>query len=375
MKVPISGQVTGQEEIDNVMQVALSHHYGGGEWTRRFERGIADYMGARFASFCNSGSSALLLAMSAIELPKGARILTSAVNFPTTVNAIIQRGFVPVLVDADPKTLNAVNVELDSMYDVRGMIFAHTLGNPMDLTHYASYRLPIIEDCSDALGGTIHGKKIGRVGIMSTASFYPAHHITTGEGGAVFTDSPKLKLLVERFRDWGRDCWCEPGEDNTCGKRFSFDYDHKYTYSEIGYNLKASDFQAAVGVAQLDRLERFTRIRKEKQYYLRACLEGLPLEFVEATEGSSPSWFGLAFLTDKRNELARFLDKKQIGNRPIMAGNIMRQPAYRDQEMHVIGDLKGANKIHEQGLWIGCFPGITQDMMNYTVEAFHEFFK
>jgi CDP-4-dehydro-6-deoxyglucose reductase, E1 len=374
MKVPISGQVTGQEEADNVMQVALSNHYGGGEWTRRFERGMADFMGARFGSMTNSGSSALLLAMSALNMPKGSRVLTSAVNFPTTINAIILRGYVPVIVDADPKTLNAVDVDVD-LDNIRAMIFAHTLGNPMDLTHYVSYRLPIIEDCCDALGSTINGRMVGRVGVLSTASFYPAHHITTGEGGMVFTDSPKLKLQVERFRDWGRDCWCEPGEDNTCGKRFSFDYDHKYTYSEIGYNLKASEFQAAVGVAQLEKLEGFVQTRKENQYYLRACLEDLPLEFVEATDGSVPSWFGLAFLTDRRNELARFLDSKQIGNRPIMAGNIMRQPAYRDTEIHVIGDLKGANRIHEEGLWVGCFPGITNDMTNYTIEAFHEFFR
>jgi len=374
MKVPISGQVTGQEERDNIIKVAESSHYGPGEWTRRFERGLADFMGARFGSFCNSGSSALLLAMSALSMPKGSKVLTSAVNFPTTVNAIIQRGYVPVLVDADPKTLNAVNVDVD-IDSIRAMLFAHTLGNPMDLTHYASYRLPIIEDCSDALGSTIHGRMVGRVGVMSTASFYPAHHITGGGGGIVLTDSPKLKLNIDRFMMWGRDCWCEPGEDNTCGKRFSYDYDHKYTYSEIGYNLQSTDFEAAALCAQLDRLERFTRIRKENQYYLRANLEDLPLEFVEATEGSSPSWFGLAFLTDRRNELARFLDKKEIGNRPIMAGNIMRQPAYRETEIHVIGDLKGANKIHEQGLWVGCFPGIDNDMMNYVIESMHEFFK
>ena len=371
MRVPISGQVTGKEEAENVMQVANSSHYGGGQWSRDFEAGFARFMGARFGSFCNSGSSALLLAMSALDMPKGSKVLTSAVNFPTTVNAIILRGYVPVLVDADPRTLNAVNVDID-IDNIRAMIFAHTLGNPMDLTHYASYRLPIIEDCCDALGSTLTGRMVGRVGVMSTASFYPAHHITTGEGGMVITDSPKLKLLVERFRDWGRDCWCEPGEDNTCGKRFSYDYDHKYQYSEIGYNLKASDFQAAVGVAQLDRLPGFIKRRRENWQYLRDNLNDLPLEFVEPT--GNPSWFGFPFLTDRRNELQRYLEKNEIGNRPIMAGNIMRQPAYRDQEMHVIGNLDGANKIHEQGLWVGCFPGITTEMLDYVIEAFHEFY-
>jgi CDP-6-deoxy-D-xylo-4-hexulose-3-dehydrase len=311
--------------------------------------------------------------MSSINLPKGSRVLTSAVNFPTTINAIIQRGYVPVLVDADPKTLNAVDVPVD-MDSIRAMIFAHTLGNPMDLTHYASYRLPIIEDCCDALGSTINGRMVGRVGVLSTLSFYPAHHITTGEGGAVLTDSPKLKQIAESFRDWGRDCWCEPGEDNTCGLRYANDYDHKYTYSRIGYNLKASDFQAAVGVAQLDRIERFGRIRRANHQYLKDGLKDLPIEIVEATPNGDPSWFGFPFLTDRRNELARYLDKHGIGNRPIMAGNVLRQPAYRDTEIHVIGDLKGANRIHESGLWIGVMPAITQDMLDYVIENMRAFY-
>jgi CDP-6-deoxy-D-xylo-4-hexulose-3-dehydrase len=373
VKVPISGQVTGREEIRNVFRVALSQHYGGGEWTDLFERLFAKYMGARNAVLCNSGSSANLLAMSAIELPPGSKVLTSAVGFPTTVNAIIQRGFTPVFVDADPRTLNPVDVEIDPG-EIRAIILAHTLGNPIDLTHYAQYRIPIIEDCCDAVGSTIHGRSVGRVGIMSTYSFYPAHHMTMGEGGAVLTDSPKLKRILECMRDWGRDCWCEPGEDNTCGVRFELDYDHKYTYSRIGYNLKASDFQAAVGVAQLDRLSSFISKRKENHAYYKYALEGLPIEVVEATPGSDPSWFGFAFLTPERNRLARFLDTKGIGNRPIMGGNLTRQPAYRALEHHVISSLDGANRIHEQGLWIGVFPGITREMQDYVIEAFHEFF-
>lgn len=373
MKVPISGQVTGQTEADNVMQVAVSQHYGGGCWTDRFEREFARFMGARHAILCNSGSSANLLALSAIELPKGSKVLTSAVNFPTTVNAIIQRGFVPVFVDADPRTLNAVNVDI-APGDIRAIVMAHTLGNPIDLTHYASYRLPIIEDCCDAIGSIINGRMVGRVGIMATASFYPAHHMTMGEGGAVLTDSPKLKRILESFRDWGRDCWCAPGEDNVCGTRFDNDYDHKYTYSRIGYNLKVSDFQAAVGVAQLARLSGFVEKRRENYSYLRAHLEGLPIQLVEATPDSCPSWFGFPFLTPERNKLARFLDEKGIGNRPIMGGNLLRQPAYRSIEHHVIGNLDGANKIHEQGLWIGCFPGLNQDHLDYTIETMREYF-
>ncbi|MFH0825447.1 MAG: DegT/DnrJ/EryC1/StrS family aminotransferase, partial [Pseudomonadota bacterium] len=200
------------------------------------------------------------------------------------------------------------------------------------------------------------------------------HQMTMGEGGAILTDSPKLKKIIESYRDWGRDCWCEPGKDNTCGTRFDHDYDHKYTYSRIGYNLKATDFQAAVGLAQMDRLEGFGRSRKDNWQYLREHLDGLPLEFIEPTYGSDPSWFGFAFLTERRNELARYLDERGVGNRPIMAGNILRQPAYRNVEYHVIGTLDGANKIHEQGLWVGVFPGITHEMREYQVETIRGFF-
>ncbi len=369
MKVPISGQVTGQAEADNVMSVAYGGHYGGGEWTHRFERGFANFMGARDAVLCNSGSSANLLALAALELPKGSEVITTAVNFPTTVNCIIQLGLVPVFVDSDPLTLNAVKLD----YPANALIVAHTLGNPVDIPADWN-RDRVIEDCCDAVGSTIHGRMVGRVGVMSTASFYPAHHITMGEGGAVLTDSPRLKKVIESYRDWGRDCWCEPGQDNTCGKRFDGDYDHKYTYSRIGYNLKTNEFAAAVGVAQLDRLQGFIEKRRSNWQYLRSALEGLPLEFVEATPNSEPSWFGFAFLTPERNRLARYLDEYGIGNRPIMGGNLLRQPAYKNIEHRVIGNLDGANKIHEQGMWIGCFPGINQDMMDYTIGVMKGYF-
>lgn len=369
MHVPISGQVTGKEEISNVMSVALSRHYGGGEWTRKFEGGLARYLGTRYAVMTNSGSSANLLALAALELPKRSRILTCAVNFPTTINAIIQLGHVPVFVDADPQTLNAVDID---GIKADAAIFAHTLGNPLYIPH-TSY--PVIEDCCDAIGGTLHGKLVGRRGVMATCSFYPAHHITTGEGGAVFVDDPKLKKVLESYRDWGRDCWCEPGEDNTCGRRYAGDYDHKYTYSRIGWNLKASDFQAAVGVAQLERLDSFIKHRQARWQYLYDGLSRLPLQIVKPAPGSVPSWFGFAFLTERRNELARFLDSKGIGNRPIMGGNLLRQPAYaRRIEYEIIGELTGADKIHEQGLWIGVFPGISFDMLDYVIEAFHAFY-
>jgi CDP-6-deoxy-D-xylo-4-hexulose-3-dehydrase len=371
MIVPISGQVTGQPETDNVKQVLASSHFGGGIWTDRFEKGFARYMGARHAVLCNSGSSANLLALAALELPKGSEVLTCAVNFPTTVNAIIQLGLVPVFVDADPKTLNIIN-EFEISRETGAIMVAHTLGNPVDFK-METFR-PVIEDCCDAIGSTIHGRMVGRRGIMSTASFYPAHHITMGEGGAVMTDSPKLKKILESYRDWGRDCWCAPGEDNVCGKRYDGEYDHKYTYSRIGYNLKATDLQAAVGVAQLDRLQVFCEKRRDNWQYLRAGLDGLPIEFVEPTPNSDPSWFGFAFLTSERNKLARYLDGKGIGNRPVMAGNLLRQPAYKHIEHRVIGNLDGANKIHEQGLWVGVFPGITPDMRDYQIETIRAYF-
>ena len=290
MKVPISGQVTGQQEADNVLAVARSNHYGGGIWTTQFEKGFADFMGARFGIMCNSGSSAILLALSALELPKGSRVLTCVVNFPTTVNAIIQCGHVPVFVDADPKTLN-ISEFIDN---VDAAIIAHTLGNPVDIPDLP---YPVIEDCCDAVGSKIDGQMVGRKGVMSTYSFYPAHHITTGEGGMVLTDDPKLKKKLESFRDWGRACWCEPGCDNTCGKRYDYDYDHKFTYDRIGYNLKASDFQAAVGVAQLDRLKGFIERRKLNWLYLHNRLSNMPINIIEPT--GEPSWFGFPFLVEK----------------------------------------------------------------------------
>jgi CDP-4-dehydro-6-deoxyglucose reductase, E1 len=371
--VPVSGQVTGEEEARNIMEVARSQHYGGGIWTDRFERGFAQYMGARHAILCNSGSSALLLALSALEMPKGSKVLTPAVGFPTTVNAIIQRGCIPVFVDSDPKTLNIKpDVEVD--FSIRAVVVAHTLGNPADLRGLVPHGIPIIEDACDAIGSTIHGRMVGRVGVLSTASFYPAHHITMGEGGAVMTDSPKLKKIVESYRDWGRDCWCPPGCDNTCGTRFDNGLDHKYLYTRIGYNLKASDLQAAAGVAQLDRLEGFHAKRRENYRYLYDALKDLPIEIVEATPGSDPSWFGFPFLTEHRNELARYLDKAGVGSRPVMGGNLVRQPAYRSVEYEVRGNLDGANRVYESGIWIGVFPGITPDMRDYQIEVVRKFY-
>jgi CDP-6-deoxy-D-xylo-4-hexulose-3-dehydrase len=371
--VPISGQLTGPEEAANIMEVANSQHYGGGVFMRRFEREFAVYMGARHAILCNSGSSANLLALSALEMPKGSKILTTAVNFPTTVNTIIQRGCIPVFVDSDPRTLNIAQ-DIDVDFSIRAVIVAHTLGNPADLSRLVPHGIPIVEDCCDAIGSTIHGRMVGRTGVLSTASFYPAHHMTMGEGGAVMTDSPKLKKIIESYRDWGRDCWCSPGEDNTCGVRFDGAIDHKYTYSRIGYNLKASDFQAAAGVAQLAKLAVFNAKRRANWQYLYEGLKDMPIEIVQATPDSDPSWFGFAFLTDRRNELQRYLDVHHIGSRPIMGGNLLRQPAYRGVEYLVQGDLRGANAIHERGIWIGCWQGLNADQLDYAIEKVRAFY-
>ncbi len=377
MIVPISGQVTGWQEALNVMRVAVGKHYGGGEYTRRFEKDFAHYMGARHAILCNSGSSANLLALAALELPKGSEVLTTAVNFPTTVNAIFQLGLKPVFIDSNSKTLNASAIDVMAGFGQKpaAAIFAHTLGNPM---HIPFTEVPVIEDCCDAVGSTEFGNMVGQCGITSTVSFYPAHHMTMGEGGAVLTDSPRMKKVIESFRDWGRDCWCEPGEDNACGTRFKGDYDHKYTYSRVGYNLKATDLQAAVGLAQLSRLDGFIKRRIENWTYLRENLEGLPIEFVDAAPNSQPSWFGFAFLTPDRNKLANYLDKRGVANRPIMGGNLLRQPAYKNfregDDYRVIGNLDGANKIHEQGIWVGVFPGITDVMREYQVKTIRSYF-
>ena len=373
LRVPVSGQVTGKEEADNVMQVANSQSYGGFIWTNRFERGLARFMGAREAILCNSGSSANLLALAALELPKGSEVITTAVNFPTTVNCIIQLGLVPVFVDSDPKTLNAISLD----YPASAMIVAHSLGNPVEIPEDWN-RDRIIEDCCDAVGSTINGQMVGRRGILSTVSFYPAHHMTMGEGGAVLTDSPKLRKIIESYRDWGRDCWCEPGKDNTCGTRFATDRDHKYNYSRIGWNLKASDLQAAVGVAQLDRLEGFIAKRRENWKYLYEGLKDLPVEIVQATPNSNPSWFGFAFLTKERKRLAPYLDEHGIGCRPIMGGNLLNQSAYKNLQngvdYRVIGSLEGADKIDREGIWIGVFPGINEEMREYQVETIRAYF-
>ena len=385
--VPVHG--ADLDEIDwQALHAAVDTHWlTAGPYTQRFEKALQNRFGRRCALFVNSGSSANLLALAALELPKGSEVITCATAFPTTVNPIIQLGLVPVFVDCEPGTWNIYPENLVTALSkkTRAIVITHTLGNPcdMEMIDYFIKRtgLRLIEDSCDSAGATYLGLPVGSWGDFSTYSFYPAHQITTGEGGALLTDDPKLAKIAASYRDWGRDCWCEPGQDNTCGCRFNGEYDHKYTYSRIGWNLKATDLQAAVGITQLAKLDDFVAKRRYNWDYLRQGLADLPIRFPESTPNSQPSWFGFAFGTERRNELARFLDMHKIGNRPLFAGNILRHPAYNilrnpmaDFEWRVVGDLKNADYAYESVIWVGIFPGLTTDMLDYTIETIKAFY-
>jgi CDP-6-deoxy-D-xylo-4-hexulose-3-dehydrase len=354
-------------------------------------------MGIRECRLVNSGSSANLAAVSALTSPRlgerrlqpGDEVITVAAGFPTTLNPILQNGLVPVFVDV---TLPTYNVDVRQLEDAlsprtRGMIFAHTLGNPFDLetvTRFARrHGLWLIEDCCDAVGSTYHGRPVGTFGDLATISFYPAHHITMGEGGAVLTKVPMLASIVESFRDWGRDCWCETGCDNTCGKRFGWQlgslpagYDHKYTYSHIGYNLKLTDMQAAVGLAQLEKLDSFVEARRANFRALRQGLAALEEFFIlpEATAGAEPSWFGFPIAVRPeapftRNQVTQYLEEHKVSTRLLFGGNLTRQPAYRDSRYRVVGSLVNTDFIMDQVFWIGLYPGIRPAAIDYMLEC------
>ena len=366
-----------------------------------FEKKLARFIGVRGCSLVNSGSSANLVALTALTSPKlgdrqlkpGDEVITVAAGFPTTVNPIIQNRLVPVFLDVTLPTLEIDVDQLDRALSpkTRAIMIAHTLGNTFNLDAVMAFakkhKLWVVEDCCDALGSTYHGQKVGTFGDLATLSFYPAHHITMGEGGAVLTNTPLLQTLVESFRDWGRDCWCEPGVDNTCGKRFDWQlgtlpcgYDHKYTYSHIGYNLKATDMQAALGLSQLDHVEEFIQARRDNFRYLRNALE--PLENVlmlpVATEGSDPSWFGfpLGVREDApftRDQLVRALEAQKIGTRLMFAGNLLRQPAYQGIEFRQIGDLPNTDFVMRNILWLGVYPGLTRPMIDHVAGTIAKF--
>jgi CDP-4-dehydro-6-deoxyglucose reductase, E1 len=399
--VPVSGKVIDGQDLSQLVDSALDCWFTTGRFAKAFEKKLARFVGVRGCSLVNSGSSANLVALSALTSPKlgdrqlkpGDEVVTVAAGFPTTVNPIIQNRLVPVFLDVALPTLEVDVTQLEKALSpkTRAIMIAHTLGNPFDLdavmTFARKHKLWVVEDCCDALGATYRGQMVGTFGDIATLSFYPAHHITMGEGGAVLTNTPLLQTLVESFRDWGRDCWCEPGVDNTCGKRFEWElgtlpcgYDHKYTYSHIGYNLKATDMQAALGLSQLDKIEHFIQIRRDNFRYLRQALEPLQdvLMLPVATEGADPSWFGFTLGVREsapftRDQLMKALGAQKIGTRLMFAGNLLRQPAYGGIEARRIGDLPNTDFVMKNILWIGVYPGLNFAMLDHIVQTIMQF--
>jgi CDP-6-deoxy-D-xylo-4-hexulose-3-dehydrase len=401
--IPVTGKVFGPEEISNAVRASLEFWLTSGPYSLDFESRFAKVVGMRHAFMVNSGSSANLLALSALTSPRlgdralrpGDEVITVAAGFPTTVTPILQNGLVPVYVDVDLSTYVANEAALEEAISpkTRAIMMAHTLGNPFNLDLVAKlaekYNLWVIEDSCDGLGGIYRGQNLGSFGDLSTFSFYPAHHITTGEGGAVLTKKALMKPIVESFRDWGRDCWCAPGCDNTCLKRYEWTlgelpagYDHKYTYSHLGYNLKSGDIQAAIGLAQLDRLPDFIAARRKNWLYLFDGLRGLE-EFLilpAPTENSDPSWFGFALTLREsspitRNALVQELNEKKIGTRLLFGGNLLRQPAFIGTPRRVIGDLPNTDIVMNDTFWIGVWPGLTLPMLDFMIETMQEIFQ
>lgn len=398
--VPVSVKVFDGHELDLLVDASLDFWLTSGRYAGIFERRFAEVMGVRHAMLCNSGSSANLLAISALTSPtlrdrrlrEGDEVITVATGFPTTVNPILQNNLVPVFIDVE---LGTYDVDVDALAEAVGpktkaIALAHTLGNPFDVAAVKAIAeandLWLVEDSCDAVGSTYDGVRTGSFGDVATVSFYPAHHITTGEGGCVLTDRPILKTIVESFRDWGRDCWCEPGEQNTCGKRFDWQlgqlprgYDHKYIYSHVGYNLKVTDMQAAVGVAQLDKLDGFISARKDNWATLRAGLDGIDaLLMPEPTPHSDPSWFGFAITVRddvgfSRRDLVKHLNSLNIGTRELFGGNLLRQPAYLSVPHRVVGPLTNADTVMESTFWIGVHPGLTPAMTDFMISAVRDF--
>jgi CDP-6-deoxy-D-xylo-4-hexulose-3-dehydrase len=401
--IPVTGKVFGVEEIEFAIQASLDFFLTSGPYSKEFESRFAKLVGMRHAFMVNSGSSANLIALSALTSPKlgdrklvsGDEVLTVAAGFPTTVTPILQNNLVPVYVDIDLQTYVANEQQLEAAISnkTKAIMMAHTLGNPfnLDLVERLAkkHNLWVIEDSCDGLGGTYKEKNLGSFGDFSTFSFYPAHQITTGEGGAVLVKRASHKVIIESLRDWGRDCWCAPGCDNTCLKRFDWKlgelpegYDHKYTYSHLGYNLKSGDIQAAIGLAQLDRLKTFVSQRKINWSYLYTNLKNLDEFFIlpQPTTHSDPSWFGFALTVKEnspisRNELVKFLNEKKIGTRLLFGGNLLRQPAFKGTPRRVISDLSNSDIVMNNTFWIGVWPGLTKEMLNYMVETLHSVFK
>lgn len=403
--VPVSGKVYGREELENIIEAAMEGWWTEGKWTALFEEKLQKFLGMKFVHSCNSGSSANLLAFSSLcshtlgdkRIKKGDEVITVAAGFPTTVNPILQLGCVPVFIDVDKDTYEVDTDELEKALSpkTKAIMIAHTLGNPFNVDAVSEFckkhGLWLVEDNCDALGSKYNGQYTGTFGDVATFSFYPAHHITTAEGGAVVTNSPILSKIIRSIRDWGRHCWCPTGKDNTCKNRYNWQlgklpkgYDHKYIYGELGYNLKLSDLHAAIGVAQMDRLKGFISRRQENFANLSKKLKKFEKYIIlpKATPKAEPSWFGyLITLKDQsidREDFLRYLEEKKIGSRLLFAGNVTRQPYFSDNkdiEYRIVGDLKNTDEIMARTFWIGLFPGVSDDMIDRIEKAFSEFFQ
>ena len=398
---PVSGKVINSNEIVSAVDSCLDGWFTAGRYNKKFEKSMSKFLDIKYFLTCNSGSSANLLAISSLcshqlgekRIKKGDEVITCAMGFPTTINPIFQNGLVPVFVDArlDNYNINENKIEKAITKKTKAIMIAHTLGNPFNLEKVSriakKYNLYLIEDCCDALGAEYNGKKVGTFGDIATLSFYPAHHLTMGEGGAIFCKSSKLKRIIESLRDWGRDCWCETGCDNTCKKRYGWalgelpeGYDHKYTYSNLGYNLKITDMQAAIGVSQFKRLEEFISARRNNFFLLRNKLSDLQEYFILPTETkkSFPSWFGFP-LTIKnskkinRNNLVKYLNNYNIGTRLMFAGNIIKQPYLKDLNYRIVGNLKNSDKIMNDSFWVGIYPGLKKSNINYISKILHQY--
>ena len=400
-RLPVSGKVFDGDELTNLVDSSLDFWLTSGRYAHEFEEEFAKVMGVKHAMLCNSGSSANLLAVSALKsdrlgkraLVDGDEVITLAAGFPTTVNPIIQNRLIPVFIDCELGTYDATAEQMQAALSpkTRAIVMAHTLGNPFNLDAVMQIakenKLFVIEDSCDAVGATYDGKPVGSFGDLSTASFYPAHHVTMGEGGCVQAKTASMRKIVESLRDWGRDCWCPTGEDNTCGRRFDWElgglpygYDHKYTYSHIGYNLKLTDMQAAVGVAQLKKLPGFIAARRKNFNRLYEGLKKYEEFFIlpQSTPKSEPSWFGF-LLTIRpgspfgRYDLVQHIESHRIGTRQLFGGNLLQQPAYLNIPHRVVGDLTNSDIITTNTFWLGVFPGLTDEMIDYMIAVVSEF--
>ena len=400
-KIHYAGRVYDQEEMVALVDASLDFWLTSGRYADMFENKFASFFGTKYCSLTNSGSSANLLALSSLtadrlgarKLMPGDKVATCATGFPTTVNPIYQNGMVPIFVDVELGTYNARAEAIAEAAEqgAKAIMLAHTLGNPFDLGRIPAiareHGIYLIEDCCDAVGAKFDGKPVGTFGEIATVSFYPAHHMTMGEGGAVMTSNPLLKKMVESFRDWGRDCWCPPGKSDTCGKRFSWKlgelplgYDHKYIYSNIGYNLKVTDMQAAVGVAQLQKLPKFIEARRNNfDFYMRELADyGHLFVLPKKHPKAEPSPFGFPLTVRKeagftKNNIVEFLEARNIETRMLFGGNLTRQPAYVNRKHEKIGDLANSDAVMERTFWIGVYPGLTEEMRQYVARSFHDF--